>query len=176
MLMGRSAFVVAASVFTTALSCLPAAASQAAEAAADEGLAQHCTKVRDDDTVRNYEPSVRDATIKAFKALFPKAKGEPDASRFETQAQYRCMDGKTMVCFVGANLPCAKINTAKDNPGADAFCKEHGKAEFVPAVATGHDTAYSYKCRDGKAVVDAEIWKLDKRGFAQKIWTALPEH
>jgi hypothetical protein len=84
------------------------------------------------------------------------------------------MDGKTMVCFIGANLPCAKIVTARDNPGADAFCKKASNGNSVPAYATGHDSAYSFTCRDGRAVVDRETWRLDKRGFAAKIWTALP--
>jgi hypothetical protein len=175
MLMRKPTVGVAAALAVT-LCCLSLATWQAREAAAEEGLVQHCASVRDDDKVRGYDPSLREPTIKAFKTLAPNAKGEPDSSDIETQAQYRCMDGKVMVCFVGANLPCVKINTAKDNPGADAFCKEHSKEESVPAFATGHDSAYSYKCRDGKAVVDHETWKLDKRGFAEKIWTVLPEH
>jgi hypothetical protein len=166
---------VAATLAVT-LCCLPVAASQAREAMVKERLVEHCASVRNDDTVRGYEPSLREATIQVFKTLFPNARGEPNPSDFVTQAQYRCMDGKVLVCFVGANLPCSKINIAKDNPGANTFCKENPKVEFVPAVATGHDAAYSYKCRDGKAVVDGEAWKLDKRGFAKKIWTALPTH
>jgi hypothetical protein len=167
MLMQKPTVGVAAALVIT-LCCLSVSTPQA-----KEELVQHCASVRDDDKVRGYEPSLREPTIKAFKRLAPNAKGEPD---IETQARYRCMDGKVMVCFVGANLPCVKINTAKDNPGADAFCKKESKEESVPAFAAGHDSAYSYKCRGGKAVVAHETWKLDKRGFAEKIWTALPEH
>jgi hypothetical protein len=86
------------------------------------------------------------------------------------------MDAKVMVCFVGANLPCAKINTAKNNPGVIAFCKENPNAGLVPAVATGHDSAYAFKCHGGTPVVDGTTWTLDKRGFAKRIWTALPAH
>jgi hypothetical protein len=175
MLMGKSTFGVLATL-AVALCSLSVATSRAQETAAKGGLVQHCASVRNDDEVRGYEPSLREPTIKAFKTLFPNAQGEPDASDFKTQAQYRCMDGKVMVCFVGANLPCAKINVAKDNPGADAFCKDATNETSVPAFAAGHDSAYSYKCRNGKAVVDQETWKLDKRGFAEKIWTALPAH
>ena len=159
-----------------ALACVPPAPSQAREAAAGGGLFQHCAKVRNDDTVRSYEPSLREPTIKAFKALFPGAHDEPDPSSFAAQAHYRCMDARVMVCFIGANLPCAKINTAKINPGANAFCKQNPDTDLVPAAATGHDSAYAFKCRGGQAVVDGATWTLDKRGFAQKIWTALPEH
>ena len=80
-----------------ALSCLPVMPSQAKDAAAGEGLFQHCAKVRNDDTVRGYDPSLRAPTIKAFKMLFPDARGEPDPSSFATQAHYRCMGGKVMV-------------------------------------------------------------------------------
>ncbi len=148
-----------------------APASQARDAGGEEGLFQHCVSVRDDDSVRNYQPALREPTIKAFRQMFPNARGEP-ASEFETQAQYRCMDGKVMVCFIGANLPCVRINTARDNPGADAFCKNASDEAPVAAYATGHDSAYSFKCGGGRAVIDQEIWKLDKRGFAEKIWTA----
>ena len=47
---------------------------------------------------------------------------------------------------------------------------------LVPAVATGHDSAYAFKCRGGKPVVDGTTWTLDKRGFARKIWTVLTRH
>lgn len=174
MLMGKSAVGVAAAV--AALSCLSVASSQAKDADFKDGLFQHCATVRNDDMVRGYEPSLRDPTLKGFKALLPNARGESNPSDFVTQAQYRCMDGKVMVCFLGANLPCSKINTAKDNPGVKAFCTDNPDANSVPAVAAGHDSAYAYKCRGGKAVVDGTIWKLDERGFAEKIWTALPAH
>ena len=163
------AVVVAAS-----LCCSPLAAEQAKDAGVRNGLFAHCASVRDDDTVRSYEPTLREPTIKAFKKMFPDMREEPASSEFEAQARYRCMDGKVMVCFIGANLPCTKINTAKDNAGADAFCKQASDGVPVAAYATGHDSAYSFTCRAGRAVVDRETWQLDKRGFAAKLWTAVP--
>jgi hypothetical protein len=159
-----------------ACGCLSIAPSQAGDAASGKGLFRHCAKVRNDDTMRGYDPSLREPTIKAFKTMFPDAKGEPDPSSFAAQAHYRCMDAKVMVCFVGANLPCSKIDTAKDNPGAHAFCRQNPNASFVPAFAAGHGSAYAFRCRGGKAVVDGATWALDKRGFARKIWAVLPEH
>jgi hypothetical protein len=156
------------------LCCVPFARSQARAAAAGEGLFQHCARVRDDDRLRNYDPTLREPTIRAFKKMFPDAGKEPDASSFETQAHYRCVAGKVMVCFIGANLPCGKISTARDNPGADAFCRNAADGVSVAAYATGHESAYSFKCQAGRAVADQQIWKLDRRGFATKIWTALP--
>ena len=86
------------------------------------------------------------------------------------------MDGKVLACFVGANLPCAKMNASRENPGADEYCKANPNEDFVPAVASGHDTVYSYKCQDGKAVVTGAVWALDKRGFATKLWAEVPQH
>ncbi|PWE75476.1 hypothetical protein XF30_00650 [Bradyrhizobium sp. SUTN9-2] len=163
-----------AAAFASSLCGLGLVTSQAEGAAAKEGLFEHCASVRNDDNVRNYEPTLREPTVKAFKKLFPDAGAEPDPSTFATQAQYRCMDGRVTVCFIGANLPCVKINTAKDNPGADAFCRNTPDDAPVAAYATGHESAYSFKCRAGRAVVDRQTWKLDKRGFAEKIWTTLP--
>jgi hypothetical protein len=86
------------------------------------------------------------------------------------------MDGKVLACFVGANLPCAKMNAARDNPGANEFCKTNPNDDVVPAFATGHDAVYSYKCASGKAVVTGNSWALDKRGFAKELWTEVPPH
>ena len=161
-------------VLAASLCCSPLAAVEANDAGARNGLVAHCASVHDDDKLRNYESTLREPKIKASRTIFAASKEEPDASQFEAQAQYRCMDGRVMVCFTGANLPCTKINTAKDNPGANVFCRQASDGVPVAAYAAGHDSAFSFTCRAGKAVVDRETWKLDKRGFATKLWTALP--
>ncbi|MFE0018579.1 hypothetical protein ACFWXH_27305 [Mesorhizobium sp. NPDC059054] len=144
-------------------------------AAQSDNLHQYCRKAGNDDTVRDYRHDLYRGTVKAFRKLFPEAKDTPDDSSFQTQAQYRCMNGKVMVCFVGANLPCAKMNSTRNNPGADGFCRENPDADFVPLAATGHDAVYSYRCRDGKAEVTDSAWELDGRGFAKKLWIKLPD-
>ncbi|MDX8440639.1 hypothetical protein [Mesorhizobium australafricanum] len=45
----------------------------------------------------------------------------------------------------------------------------------MPAFATGHDAVYSYKRRNGQAVVTDASWALDKRGFATKLWAEVCE-
>lgn len=152
-----------------------AVATGGATAAPADDLHKLCRQVKNDDTIRPYSHDLYDGTVKAFKKLFPDAKDAPAESELQTQANYRCMSGKVLVCFVGANLPCAKMNAARDNPGADAYCKTNPNDDVVPAFATGHDAVYAYKCKDGKAVVTGNPWKLDKRGFAAKLWTAVPE-
>lgn len=147
-----------------------------ASAAPAQSLYKLCRQVKNDDTIRPYSHDLYSGTVKAFKKLFPNANGAPEESELQTQANYRCMNGKVRVCFVGANLPCAKMNVSRDNPGADEYCKANPNDDVVPAVATGHDAVYSYKCQNGKAEVAGNPWKLDKRGFAKELWTTLPDH
>jgi hypothetical protein len=145
-----------------------------AEAASANDLPQLCRQVQNDDTIRPYSHGLFGQTVAAFKTLFPDARDTPDESELSGQAQYRCMNGKALVCFIGANLPCAKMNASRDNMGADDFCRQNANAEEVPAFATGHDSVYAYRCRNGKAEVADEIWQLDGRGFATKLWVELP--
>jgi hypothetical protein len=157
----------------SALVLLAGAAGGAAPAPAKD-LHKLCHQVKNDDTVRPYSHALYAGTVKAFKKLFPDAKATPEESELETQANYRCMNGKVLACFVGANLPCAKMNAARDNPGADAFCKANPNTDSVPMAATGHDAVYGYKCQNGKAMVSGTSWQLDKRGFATKLWAEVP--
>ncbi|AZO08789.1 MULTISPECIES: hypothetical protein [unclassified Mesorhizobium] len=162
-----------ATVLPPALGVFAIIASGNAANSAD--LYRLCRELRNDDTIRPYSHELYDGTLKALKKLMPDARTTPDESQLQTQANYRCMDGKVLVCVVGANLPCARMNAARDNPGADAFCKANPNDDVVPAFATGHDAVYSYKCQGGKAVVTGETWPLDKRGFARTLWAVVPE-
>jgi hypothetical protein len=139
--------------------------------AAETDLAKLCKQEVNDDTVRNYQPSLHDAALKAFKKFFPDAARKPTDEMLAGQAKFRCMGGRIHACFIGANLPCSKMNTDKVNTGADAFCKDNPAAESVPMVATGHDTIYSYRCKDGHAEVARTLYQTDQRGFAQSLWT-----
>jgi len=158
----------------TAKGATAEAAPATAKAAPAKDLYKLCRQMKNDDTIRPYSHELHGGTVKAFKTLFPDAKGAPEESQLETQANYRCMNGKVLACFVGANLPCAKMNAQRDNPGADEFCKTNPNEGVVPAFATGHDAVYSYKCQNGKAVVIDAVWALDKRGFATKLWAVVP--
>lgn len=147
----------------------------AANAASAEDLHAICRQVHNDDTIREYSHDLYQDTVEAFRTLAPDAKGVPDDSDFQTQAQYRCMNDKVMVCLVGANLPCVKMNANRDNPGAGEFCRQNPHDDGVPAAATGHDAVYSYRCRNGKAEITGSPWELDERGFARTLWAELPD-
>jgi hypothetical protein len=133
------------------------------------GPAEQCSQVRNDDTISPYDPSLRDGLLHAYAKLFPGAH-MPPGPEFEAGTHIRCMAGKLLACFTGANLPCGNMNTARDNPGADAFCRSNPDADVVPAFAAGHDTTYSYRCVSGRANITGATFKLDARGFAASLW------
>ena len=138
--------------------------------AAEEGPAALCAQARDDDTVRPYDPSLRAGLLRAYAHLFPQARMPPNEQDFQVGAHFRCMDGRLWACFTGANLPCAKMNTAHDNKGAEAFCQTNPGAPFAPAFATGHDTIYSYRCVAGRPEISGVTFRVDARGFAANLW------
>jgi hypothetical protein len=137
------------------------------------GPAEHCAQVRNDDTIRPYDAALRTGLLDAYAHLFPQARMPPDERQFEAGAHIRCMDGRLLACFTGANLPCSKMDTQRHNKGADAYCRSNPDAPFVPAFATGHDAAYTYRCLGGRASIAGETFKLDPRGFAASLWTPI---
>jgi len=90
---------------------------------------------------------------------------------------WRCMDGQVYGCFVGANLPCnEKANT--DTTPAQAlldFCQEaaNTNAEAIPAVVTGRNTVYAWRCVDGKPEAGDQVFQVDAAGFIADIWYPL---
>jgi hypothetical protein len=131
--------------------------------------AAHCAAVRDDDEVRPYDALLRTGVLAAFSRLFPNAR-TPNEQQLRAGAHLRCMDGRLLACFTGANLPCSKLNAVRDNRGAAAFCADSPNAQVVPAFATGHDAAFLYRCDAGRAEVSGETFELDRRGFAAELW------
>ncbi|MBP0581135.1 hypothetical protein J8I29_17545 [Labrys sp. LIt4] len=164
---------------------VPAAAAKA-EKGPHEDLPAYCARVGTDDTVRDYTPDLRDRTLRAYKTL-QSGSGAQSTSQadpgeldvhLKADANYRCMNGRVMVCSVGANLPCVKINMARNIPEITKYCRENPGADDGHDLAlaiTGHDTGHSFQCRHGRAVVTGTTWALDKRGFAKKIWSVLPD-
>ncbi len=88
---------------------------------------------------------------------------------------WRCMNGKVYGCSVGANIPCqGKADMSKTpNEGMTAFCKENPNSDFIPAVATGRETVYAWKCVSGTPQVDKQVFNPDARGFIAEFWYAL---
>lgn len=135
--------------------------------------AETCARAGNDDTVRPYDPALRQGFVRAFRTLFPGAKGGQSDKMMRAGANYRCMGGKLYACFTGADLPCAKIVAAKENPAVTRYCAEVKATDFVPLYVVGHDSQYNYRCEAGQPVITGETWALDARGFAVKLWAPM---
>jgi hypothetical protein len=133
----------------------------------------YCAAVGTIDTpdARYTGPKMPDTVVKGLM----KASGAPASaplSVFVDNSFWRCMNGKVYACTVGANLPCeSKANTSKTpNEGMTNFCQANPNSDFIPAVDTGHDTVYEWRCTDGTPAVVKQIFKVDTRGFISDIW------
>ena len=156
-------------VLPIAVSLAFAAQPPVARADADD----FCAKVRNDDRLRPYDAAMRPDFVRAFKKLFPNTTGGRSDAMLKAEAVFRCMDGKLVACFIGANLPCGKIDRAQGNAGADAFCHANPQARDVPRVASGHASEFTFRCHDGRAEISGTAWTADSRGFAKETWTLL---
>lgn len=88
---------------------------------------------------------------------------------------WRCMGGKVLACFVGANLPCAEKADLSRTP-SDAmttFCKENPTSDSIPAVAAGRATVFEWRCKDGTPDIVSQLIDPDAQGFLPDIWYEL---
>jgi hypothetical protein len=92
------------------------------------------------------------------------------AEQVERSTVFRCAEGQTLLCNLGANLPCGKANTSRDLPAADAWCAENPGSDFIPMYVTGHDTIYRWRCDAAKAATMGEPIEVDRRGFISRLW------
>ncbi len=104
-----------------------------------------------------------------------KALGTPDDAPlqpFIDNSFWRCLDGKVLGCFLGADLPCILPADTSETPneGVVAYCQENPAAEFVPAVAAGKATIYEWRCKDGTPEISKQVLHADARGFIAEIW------
>ena len=153
------------------LACVTAAPLPAIAAQGEPG--EQCAQAKNDDTIRPYDAYLRPGLLQAYRRLFPNARMPADQAALEAQTHIRCMDGRLLACFTGANLSCARLNQSRNNQGADAYCKANPRAPFVPAYAAGHDAAYSFRCVAGKAEVIGSPIATDQRGYAADQWAPI---
>ncbi len=119
-------------------------------------------------------PKTPDGIVKGGR----KASGASPDAPVELFAQgtfWRCMDGKVYACFVGANLPCTSKADTSRTPTAEEkdFCTANPNADVVPAVVTGRETIYEWRCKDGAPEVVRQVFTPDARGFISDFWYAL---
>jgi hypothetical protein len=132
-----------------------------------ETPAAACARVVSDDTLQPIPESLVAAVNAAFGTTMP-----IDVALKTTV--FRCADGHVLVCAMGANLPCGRANTSRTSgPGQVAWCHEHPNDAFIPAVATGHDTIYAWRCRNGRPQIAQQTLDVDARGFIVQYWKQL---
>ncbi|MFL7808222.1 MAG: hypothetical protein ACK2VD_06095 [Anaerolineae bacterium] len=90
----------------------------------------------------------------------------------ENGSSWRCMDGAVYACFVGANLPCdAKANTDQTPTQEEIdFCQQNKNADVIPAVVTGRETVFEWRCSDGTPETVQQVFHPDAQGFLSEIW------
>ena len=97
---------------------------------------------------------------------------ETPLSVLEGGSSWRCMNGDVYACFIGANLPCdARANTDR-TPTQDEtdFCQQNPDSEFIPAVVTGRETVFEWRCREGTPEIVRQVFQPDAQGFLSEIW------
>ncbi len=140
---------------------LPGAAAHAAQPASV------CARIGTDDTLR----PIPESLVPAVNALF--GTSMPTRMAIDTTV-FRCASGRMLVCTTGANLPCGPANTSRmPGSGAVDWCREHPDAAFIPAVATGHDTIYAWRCQGGAPQIVRQTQAVDARGFIARYWKEL---
>jgi len=133
------------------------------QAAAQQDPRAFCARAGTDDATRPIPPSLVDAARRLFEL-----RGGPELVRRTTV--FRCAEGAVLLCNTGANLPCGKANTSRDLPGAASWCRDNPRADMIPMFATGHDTIYRWRCRNGRPVAEGPAEEVDARGFLARLW------
>jgi len=107
-------------------------------------------------------PSVPDAVKEGLRKL----------GRWTSEAAtvWRCMDGKTLACNGGANLPCGEADTSTEpRPDMLQWCQENADSP-IPAAITGHATIYIWECQGGVPRIVKQAFDVDPRGFVADFW------
>jgi len=136
----------------------------------------YCAAVGDMDQpdARYVGQPVPDAIAEAVQKASGAASDAP-LDIFVQGSAWRCMDGKVYGCFVGANIPCwSKADTDRAPTAAETeFCTAQPNADTIPAVVTGHETVYEWRCSNGSPEIVQQAFRVDTRGFIADFWYEL---
>jgi hypothetical protein len=135
----------------------------AAEQATAQDAVQLCREKGTDDDVRPIPQSL----VPAAERIFGLRMRDQQVLH---STVYRCADGHVLLCTYGANLPCGKANSDRDLPGAEAWCRDHPNATFVPRFAIPRGNIYDWGCAGGSPKVIKQIEEIDPRGFVARYW------
>jgi hypothetical protein len=134
-----------------------------AEQAGGQDAVRLCREKGTDDDLRPIPQSLLPAAKKIFGLSMPN-------QQVLHSTVYRCADGHVLLCTYGANLPCGKVNSDRDLPGAEAWCRDHPNADFVPRFAVPSGNIYDWGCAGTSPKVIKQIEEIDPRGFVARYW------
>lgn len=127
-----------------------------------------CSQPGTDDTPR----PLPEELVSAARRLFD-IDASLSASYVRAATSFRCEQGRTWLCYVGANLNCGKADTSRSMSAADEYCRDNPAAVGIPMSVTGHATVYDWSCDGGSAKAGEQIVATDKRGFIADNWKPL---
>jgi hypothetical protein len=133
-----------------------------------------CVGTVDVPDARYTGPQVPDSVANALRKALNVSTSEP-ADLFARGTSWRCMDGKVYGCNVGANIPCTALaNTSREptQPMLD-FCSANQNADVIPAVVTGHNGIYDWRCNNGAPEIVKQVFQVDPRGYIRDFWYEL---
>jgi hypothetical protein len=130
----------------------------------EAAAAEVCRRYGTDDKLRPIPQSL----VPIAKRLFGLDRMPDEQIRRSTV--FRCADGRTLLCNYAANLPCGKANTDRHLPGAEAWCREHREADFIPRFAIPSGNIYNWRCFAGAPDIVSQIEEIDPRGFVARYW------
>jgi hypothetical protein len=118
-------------------------------------------------------PELPDSIVEGLRDAFNAQ--DVDLEVFQRGSVWRCMDAKVYACNVGANIPClakADLSQEPTEPMAD-YCQENADSDFIPAVVTGRETIYEWRCDGTTPVVGDPYTEADSQGFLEFAWHEL---
>ena len=98
-----------------------------------------------------------------------------DAELSELLIARRCMNGKLYTCRIGTENRCFDQPdlTTEPNPAMKQVCEELKDGILADAVLI-QNTAYAWGCKDGEAVILAQIRETDEAGYDRSAWVEIP--
>ena len=125
---------------------------------------------RDEPAPLPSSPDGSPALLASVRQAFELADDTPDEV-VTAWTLWRCADGETLACVVGANLPCGEQADASRTPSDPMreYCRGASDGD-IPAVVTGRTTVFTWRCLAGEPEA-GEAWsEPDSRGFHRALW------
>lgn len=101
----------------------------------------------------------------------------------DQDAQYafiaeRCMEGKVYACRIDGKTNCAERLdfSVEPNEAMKAFCADpEMEGAILSPVISGINSAYEWRCHEGKALITAQLAEADAAGYDKSIWSEIPK-